>query len=506
MSNNKNYDSEFCGSLPIHYINLVQPYGILLVLNKDTLAIVQASENADEIFEQPVDQVLQQPLYNFLDTSSTESFNQKRARHIREKIPVSLVISGKKVVALVHDKETHLLLELELQNSDRAKDAMFVDVYQEVKYAMAAIDQAASTQEVCAIAAEELKKLSGFDKVMLYDFDENWNGTVVAEAMEEGMESYLGFTFPASDIPKQARALYLKNPYRFIPDREYTPVKLYPVINPLTDSFIDLSDCNIRGVAAVHVEYLKNMQVMASMSTRIIHNEKLWGLIACHHRTAKFMSYQECSVFELLSNVISAKITALYNREQLFLSTQLNNRRSLLVEHIYNAGSITKGFEESGEHLLKLFNASGAVWVQGSAVIARGEVPAREEIEDLLLWLSAKRLQQVFCVNHLSDVYEHAVSYADVASGLMVIPVNSVRDEYLILFRPEVVRTINWGGNPDEAIRFESDAKNYHPRHSFSLWQQTVRNTSLPWKEEEFQAAEGIRSFIYEYVTRNKDQ
>lgn len=505
MSNNKNYDSEFCGSLPIHYINLVQPYGVLLVLNKATLAIVQASENADEIFERSVEQVLQRPLYDFLDAASIDSFNQKRVRYIKEKIPVALVISGKRVVALVHEKENYLLLELELQNGAHSQEAMFVDVYQEVKYAMAAIDQAVSTQEVCVIAAQELKKLSGFDKVMLYDFDENWNGTVVAEAMEAGMESYLGFTFPASDIPRQARALYLKNPYRFIPDRDYTPIKLYPVINPLTDSFIDLSDCNMRGVAAVHIEYLKNMRVTASMSTRIIHNEKLWGLIACHHRTAKPMSYQECSVFELLSNVISAKITALYNREQLFLSTQLNNRRSLLVEHIYNAGSISKGFEDSAAHLLKLFNAGGAALVQGSSVIARGEVPAAEEMEDLLLWLSAKNLQQVFCVNHLSEVYEHAASYAGVASGLLVIPINSRRDEYLILFRPELIHTINWGGNPAEAIRFETDAKNYHPRHSFSLWQQTVRNTSLPWKEEEFQAAEGIRSFIYEYVTRHKE-
>lgn len=505
MSNNKNYDSEFCGSLPIHYINLVQPYGVLLVLNRETLAIVQASENADEIFEESVDQLLQQTLYSYLDAGSSEVLNQKLSRYIKEKIPVTLSINGKKVITLVHDKETYLLLEMETVSSGKEKEATFVDVYQEVKYAMAAIDQAVSTQEVYSIAAQELKKLSGFDKVMIYDFDENWNGTVVAEAMEKEMESYMGFTFPASDIPKQARALYLKNPYRFIPDRDYTPVKLYPVINPLTDSFIDLSDCNMRGVAAVHIEYLKNMQVVASMSTRIIHNEKLWGLIACHHRTAKPMTYQECSVFELLSNVISARITSLQNREQLFFTTQMNNRRSLLVEHIYNAGNIFKGFDSSGDHVLKLFNAGGAALLQGSTIATKGQVPAREDLEDLVLWLSAKKLHQAFYENHLAEVYEHAAGYAAIASGVLVIPINASRDEYLILFRPEVIRTINWGGNPDEAIRFEADAKNYHPRHSFTLWQQTVRNTSLPWSEEEFQAAESLRSFMYEYITRHKD-
>lgn len=505
MSSHKNYDSEFCGSLPIHYINLVQPYGVLLVLQKETLNIVQASENAEEVFEVPVDQLLQKTLYNWLDTLSADVLTRKLSGNIKEKIPVSLTIGNKKALALVHDKETYLLIELELLNGAGKRDMSFVDVYQEVKYAMAAIDQAAGSQEVCVIAARELKKLSGFDKVMIYLFDENWNGNVVAEEMEEGMESYLGFTFPASDIPKQARALYLNNPYRFIPDRDYIPVKLYPVINPLTESFVDLSDCNMRGVAAVHVEYLKNMKVTASMSTRIIHNEKLWGLIACHHRTAKPMSYQECSVFELLSNVISAKITSLINREQLFLTTQINNRRSLLVEHIYNAGSIAKGLENSGDDILHLFNASGVALVQGGAITTRGQVPDREELEDMVLWLNAKKLHQVFCENHLADVYEHAAAYADVASGMLVIPVNIAEDEYLVLFRPEVIRTINWGGNPDEAIRFETDAKNYHPRHSFKLWQQTVRNTSLPWKEEEFQAAESLRSFIFEYVTRHKD-
>ncbi|GGH78497.1 light-regulated signal transduction histidine kinase (bacteriophytochrome) [Filimonas zeae] len=505
MSNHKNYDSEFCGSLPIHYINLVQPYGVLLVLQKNTLNIVQASENAADLFDTPVEQLLQQTLYNWLDALSADVLTRKLSGNIKEKIPVSLSVGNKKALALVHDKEAYLVIELELLNNPDARDMSFVDVYQEVKYAMAAIDQAVSSQEVCTIAARELKKLSGFDKVMIYLFDDNWNGTVLAEEMEEGMESYFGFTFPASDIPKQARALYLKNPYRFIPDRDYTPVKLYPVINPVTDSFVDLSDCNMRGVAAVHVEYLKNMKVTASMSTRIIHNEKLWGLIACHHRTAKPMSYQECSVFELLSNVISAKINSLINREQLFFTTQINNRRSLFVEHIYNGGGIAKGFEDSGEDILHLFNATGAVLVEGNSLSTKGQVPAGSELEDIVLWLNAKKLHQVFCENHLSDVYEHAAGYAGIASGILVIPVNIAQDEYMILFRPEVIRTINWGGNPDEAIRFETDAKSYHPRHSFKLWQQTVRNISLPWKEEELQAAESLRSFIFEYVTRHKD-
>lgn len=505
MSINKNYDSEFCGSLPIHHINVVQPYGVLVVLEKVSLNIVQASENAADIFETPVEQLVQQSLYHYLDNASAAALNKKVERQLKDKLPVTLMLHGKKVLALLHVKEPYLLMEVELPRNETQSAMTFVDVYQEVKYAMAAIDLAANTQEICTIAAQELKKLSGFDKVMIYHFDENWNGTVVAEEMEEGMESYMDFTFPASDIPRQARALYLRNPYRFIPDRDYTPVKLYPVINPVTHSFVDMSDCNVRGVAVVHVEYLKNMKVVASMSTRILHNEGLWGLIACHHRTPKPMSYQECSVFELLSNVISARMASLHNSEQLNFNTTLAHRRTLLVEQIYNKGSLAEGFTASGSNLLSLFNAQGATLVQHGKTMTIGKVPVSSDLEDLVLWLNAKKLQQVFHEHSLSAAYEHAGAYTDVASGILVIPVAGMEEGYLIFFRQEVVRTVNWGGNPDDAMRFETDAKSYHPRHSFALWQQTVRNTAMPWKEEEVRTAESIRSFIYEYTTRRRE-
>lgn len=502
MDNTKNYDSAFCGSLPIHNINVIQPYGVLLVLDKTSWNIVQASENAAEIFDIPVQDLIEKSFANFLDEASNELLHNKFGKQIRDKIPVVLRVGNKTILSLIHSKDNYLLLELELASINKVKESSFVDVYQDVKYAMAAIDLAESTRDICVIAARELKKISGFDKVMVYHFDKDWNGTVVAEEMEEGMESYMGFTFPASDIPKQARQLYLKNPYRFIPDREYIPEKLYPVINPLTHAFVDLSDCNIRGVAAVHLEYLKNMEVIASMSTRIIHNDQLWGLIACHHRTAKPMSYQECSVFELLSNVVSAKIASLLNKEQLNFSTAVNSRRLKLVEDVYSGNGLEQAFKANGENILSLFNASGAALIRDQKTVTIGEVPAKDDLTDLAMWLNTKNQRKVFYESHLAGEYEHAAGYAQIGSGILAIPLNQDNDEYFVAFRPEVIRTVNWGGNPNEAIQFEADSKTYHPRYSFKLWQQTVRQTSLPWKEEEIHAAENIRSFMYEYTTR----
>lgn len=507
MDINKNYDSNFCGSLPIHNINVIQPYGVLLVLEKGSLNMVQVSENAGEVFGLPFADLLQHPLSEYLDEASVDTIKEKFETKIRDKVPVVLRIGGKKILSLIHNRDNYLLIELELPgNNTHDTQLSFVDVYQEVKYAMAAIDLAETTQEVCAIAAQELKKISGFDKVMVYKFDEQWNGTVLAEEREEDMEAYMGFTFPASDIPKQARALYLKNPYRFIPDRDYKPEKLYPVINPITHAFVDLSDCNVRGVAAVHLEYLKNMGVVASMSTRIIHNDDLWGLIACHHRSAKPMSYQDCSVFELLSNVVSSKIASLQNKEQLAFNTAVNNKRLKMVEDVYRNNSLANAFRETEDNILSLFGATGAALIQEQKTVTIGNVPKNDDLSDLTMWLNAKSRQQIFYEQNLPGVYEHAARYADIGSGVLAIPLNSGKEEYLIAFRPEVVRTVNWGGNPDEAIRFESDNRTYHPRYSFSLWQQTVRQTSLPWKSEELKAAESIRSFIFEYTTRQHEQ
>ncbi|RXK83752.1 GAF domain-containing protein [Filimonas effusa] len=502
--NTNNYDSTFCGSLPIHHINVIQPYGVLLVLEQESLNIVQASENVPQIFEITAQELVQHSLAEYLDERSAATLKSKFEKKIRDKIPVLLTINGVKVLSIIHARERYLLLELELATMGQTSETPFVDVYQDIKYAMAAIDLAETTREICRIAAQELKKISGFDKVMVYQFDAQWNGNVVAEEMEEGMESYMGFTFPASDIPKQARALYLKNPYRFIPDRLYKPEKLYPVINPLTHSFVDLSDCNVRGVAAVHLEYLKNMGVIASMSTRIIHNDTLWGLIACHHRTAKPMSYQECAVFELLSNVLSTKIASLLHKEQLAFDTSINSKRLNFIEAIYNNSKLADAFVANGSNILSLFRAGGAAFIQDERIVSVGEVPARDELADLAMWLSAKKQQEVFHENNLAAVNEHAASYANIGSGLLVIPLGESEDAYLAVFRPEVIHTVNWGGNPNEAIRFEGDNKTYHPRFSFSLWQQTVRQTSLPWREEEIKAAENIRSFIYEYSTRKK--
>lgn len=505
MAEKKNYDSEFCGNLPLNYTNSIQDYGCLLVLEKEQLAIVQVSENAAVFLGRSIPELLKLTLYELLGAEDIQRISLFRDKGLSEKIPFNLRFkqddTAQEFHVLMHLKAGYLLLELEKVSELAGRD--FTTVFQDVKQIMAAIDAAETIKSVCEVAVHELKRLSGFDGMLMYRFDGDWNGTVIAEEKDSRLDAYIGQTFPASDVPRQARELYLKNPYRLIPNRQYQPVKLYPVINPVTNSFTDLADCNLRSVAAVHLEYMKNMQVEASMSIRIIREEKLWGLISCHHLTAKYLDYEVCSVFEWLSSVISARISSMLNKEEYERAAELQKGRTVLTDSVYASESIGQGLLGDLElNVLDLFSATGAVVVVSGRTESKGKVPAQELLDDLLLWLEGKEGNAVFASNQLSAVYDDALEFAGIGSGLLVIPIDGSKGEYVICFRPEVLHTINWGGNPDQAINFEEGGKKYHPRTSFQLWQQRVEHQASPWSRQELEVAEMLRTFLFEYRTR----
>lgn len=494
-----NYDSEFCGSLPLNHINVIQPYGYLLVLERNSLNIIQASENIAELTGEPVQSLIGTP---FAHLSSDQESRKLSALELNARLPLTLTVAGKKTHALVHLKESYILLELEL--ADDAAERSFTTVFEEVKHAITAIEQSKSILELSRTAIRQLRRFTGFDGIMMYRFDNEWNGTVIAQEKNEGLDDYLGHTFPASDVPRQARDLYLRNPYRLIPDRNYIPTRLYPVINPGSHSFTDLSDCNLRGVAAVHLEYLKNMNVQASMSIRVVNGGQLWGLIACHHITPLHINFEVCSICELLSSVISNKISSLSQQEIYERETELQKQQSALIAQVYAEQDLLSGiFNEQEANLNSIFQAGGAVAVLSGRSTAIGQVPPADFIDNMILWLQSKSAGPVFHTDQLPEVFDEAIPYAAMASGALAITIDKERGDFIICFRPEVIRTIKWGGNPNQAINFEPGGKNYHPRNSFKIWQETVRNTALPWNPAELETAETLRSFIYEFRTRS---
>lgn len=504
----KNYDSAFCGSLPLHHLNVIQPHGVLLAVNKKDKRIVQASENIINFLGLPAQEVVNKPLDHYLDAAGSELLNKHFEREAPGKIPLTLRFQqGDRVeeaLGVTHIKGEFLIIELFPASWTTGGGLRFIDLFQQIKYIMASLEAAQTVEELCHIAAHELRAYSGFDKVLIYHFDDDWNGKVVAEEKVPEMEAYLGLTFPASDIPKQARQLYIKNPYRLIPNRMYEPVKIYPVINPVSGAFLDLSDCDIRGVAGVHLEYMKNMQISASMSTRILLNEtELWGLISCHHRTPKYLDYEACSVFELISAAISNRLALLSQREQYQQYARLQELQTRLMNQVFSENGVVSGLLHNEGELLELVNATGVVITYAKSIHTAGAVPSRTNIKDLILWLQSRNISGIYKEDSLPTVFDGAISYADTGSGILVVPVNPQNGEFIVFFRPEVVREVEWGGNPNEAIQFEKDSIHYHPRNSFQVWQQVVKYTSLPWKKWEVAIAGQFRYFLLEHIIKS---
>lgn len=501
----KNYDADFCGSLPLHKINLIQPHTVLLVLHYPDCSIQQVSENVEKILQKGAPSLIGTPLSDYLSSDQLTDVKKKFETPSSQKLPYTLTIringQTREYFALIHRKEDCLLIELQ-REPGLIRHTAFTTVYLDVKHAIAAMDEAKYVTAVCSMAAAEIQRVSGFDKVMVYRFDRDWNGTVIAEVTEPGMDSYQGLTFPASDNPQQVRNLYLRNPYRLIPDREAQPVGLYPVINPLTQNFLDLSDCDCRAVAGVHLEYLKNMQVMASLSIRIIQNDQLWGLIACHHRTVWPLSFETCAVLEFLSNIISARISSLVNKERFNALGALQEVYARLVEQVYKSNDLLDGLTQHPVTLLDMLRATGAVILSDKKIAVIGAVPSRDEIRDLALWIYSNNITSLYHQDSLPAAYDEALAYAGIASGLLCLPLNPEKREYIMAFRPEVIQSVNRGGNPSGAIQFEADNNHYHPRNSFAVWQQTVQHTAVAWKSYELEMAETFRHFVLEYMVR----
>jgi len=500
MNPKVNYEAEFCGKVPLNQTNLIQPHGVLLIVDSSDFRIIQLSENAADVFGVDYKELISKCILDFIDRSQAELFKERFKEKFSGKLPFTFSFSSGDHLTSVQYGDQLLIIEIEKEKRLPANTDTFLSIYQELKYVMTAVEAATTTEEVCDVAVKELKRISGFDKIMIYRFDQEWNGDVVAEVKEDGMDSYLGLKFPASDIPKQARDLYKKTPYRLIPNVEYTPVRLYPVINPLTNAFTDLSNSNLRSVAAVHLEYLKNMGVVASMSTRILVNDQLWGLIACHHRTAKYLSFEMCSVFELVSNVISSKVSAVQKQDVFTYKSGMQNLYAELLEDIYKQENLYGSFENKKGQLLKLLSADGIAFVNNNDVFSIGHTPDEPDIVEMIIWLQSNVTGGIYHNAHLSAAFEPSEKYAKIASGVLVLPIQAERGNYIVAFRSEALQKVNWGGNPNEVVQFEADGKKYHPRNSFNQWQQIVRHTSIPWKTEEIEVAENFKNFVVEYT------
>jgi light-regulated signal transduction histidine kinase (bacteriophytochrome) len=498
-------DLTTCDKEPIHSLGAVQPHGALVALDPETLRVVHAGGDTMRVLGVAPADLLGQSIEALLPPDRVARL---WLLMVDGGLPVPLhafVVPAKRdgqdFDAIVHFSVGLAVLEFE-PLVERAPD----DVMGVVQVMLLHVQQAVTSRSLCQAIVDQVRRVSGFDRVMLYRFLADGSGVVDAEARDDISESFLGLHFPSSDIPRQARALYLKNFIRLIPDVRATPAPIVPLVNPGNGQPLDLSFSVIRSVSPIHLEYLANMGVAGSMSLSIIMGGKLWGLIACHHNTPRFLPFRLRTACEYFAQAASSKLETKVAAE--YFEPQLHSKRiqEELVKNMSEAADLAEGLTGNTPNLLDYIPADGVgLWLD-DRFTPLGQTPTIEQTAALVGWLNETVADGVFCTDRLPLVYPPAEAFADVASGLIALSVSKSRRDYVLWFRPEFVGTVTWAGNPEKPVEIGPNGDRLTPRKSFAAWREAVRLQSRPWQNTEIEAARILRVSLLEVVLRRIDQ
>ena len=497
-----------CDREPIHIPGLIQPHGALLVLQEPDLTIIQVSSNTLESIGHPPKDLLGKPLLTLLAPKQIATIRQCLSEDFEHVNPLDISIKREAKLlrfdGIVHRQKALIVLELEPKQKSRKAD--FVEFYQRVKGTITKIQKAPTLLKMSEAVVKEVRKVTGFDRVMVYQFDAEGAGQVIAEDRADALTPYLGLHYPPSDIPKQAKQLYTLNWLRLIPDSTYEPIALVPADNPVDDRPTDLSSSVLRSVSPIHLEYLKNMGVGASMSISLIQDQKLWGLIACHHSTPRYVPYSVRTICEFVGQVMSVELTNKENHEDLDYKMTLKSLQGKLVESLSQSERFLDGLIQLDLNLLDLVSASGAAICAGDRIICVGQTPPEAELPALRDWIKTQIQHNQFETRSLTQLYPAAASFQAVASGVLALELSKFHQNYIVWFRPEVIQTVNWGGNPNKPVEVTDNGEvRLSPRKSFEKWQETVQSCSLPWRACEIEVVTELRSLIVGIILKQAD-
>jgi PAS domain S-box-containing protein len=496
-------DLTHCDKEPIHIPGRIQAHGVLLVLREPALTIVQVSENVADFLGRPVGELLGQSLTACLREDQLAPLleclhGQGLPEPVRRDLVLNTPTGERRFDAFLHRSGGALILELERFSREDA--AALVVSYQRAQEVLAQIRATTSLDELYRLAAGAVRRLSGFDRVVIYQFDPEGNGTIVAEERQEHLEAFLGLRYPASDIPRQARQLYLRNWLRLIPDVHRPTTALVPPLHPDTQQPLDLSVSILRAVSPVHIEYMKNLGLRASMSISLIRGNQLWGLISCGHMQGpKHVPHDLRAACELVGQVLSLQLSLHEEVEGARHRVRLQRITEQLTEQMSVAPDFRGGLLRQHPDqldLLDLFAASGAALCFEGECSRLGKTPSEDALWALSRWLDANARTNVFYTDELSRLFPEAERYKDVASGLLAIRIPKLQNHYAFWFRPEVIQTVTWGGDPHKPVVAGPDGPRLQPRKSFEKWKELVRGRSRPWLAQEVEAAHALRLAI----------
>jgi diguanylate cyclase (GGDEF)-like protein/PAS domain S-box-containing protein len=492
-----------CAREPIHQIGSIQPAGVMIAVAAAGLEIRSVSANLECLFPCAPQAAIGQPLERLIGADAVD-----RLRQLMEldEWPGATIWSlavprpGRlaRLDAQVFRSDDLVVIEIEFEQPDGGD--VFHEIFLPIRDALWKLDAEADLQHYTRAVVDQVRLLTGYDRVMMYRFDSNWDGEVIAESKLDQVGSYLGNRFPASDIPPQARELYTRNLVRLIADVDAVPVPLVQAETSTTP--VTLTHSWLRSMSPVHVTYLRNMGVQASMSISLVQNNRLWGLIACHHFSPKYVSLRSRELNEFIGRVVSLKLINMDNAERASLNSRSRDLLYELTGRIRQSGDLDGVIRSFRQEFLGLVRASGAVIAVNHRRHTLGEVPPDAVLAMLVARLRTLPVAPVFHTDHLGELMALDEADRDIVSGLMVAPLDHQMANYILWFRPGVLRTLRWAGRPAKLVVNAADGPRISPRLSFETWVETYRDKSMAWSQAEVDAANALSLALMEVLTQ----
>jgi light-regulated signal transduction histidine kinase (bacteriophytochrome)/DNA-binding response OmpR family regulator len=494
-------DLDMCAQEPVHIIGQIQPHGLLFALSEPDLIVRQVSANISAFLGLPPESCLDRSFETVLGAQLFEAY---RAQLVSDAGPGAAVFhiprrdGAVEMQCSAHRQDGVLIVELEPIEGAHSLSPLDFDAH--IRQPLSRMRAASSILELARVAASEVRRLSGFDRVMIYRFDKDWNGEVIAEAVGPSPVSYFGLRFPAGDIPAQVRQLFLLNVMRAIVDADASPAPIVPAMNPLTGKALDLTYSALRSASPIHLEYLRNMGVQSSLTISILVEGRLWGMIACHDAKAHRLAHSTRSVCELIGQTLAAQVALRTDNSVMQSRLAARDLLDKIVARIETSESIVEAAQSQGAALLNLFDADGLVFRLDGVLWGQGAIVETELLIPVIGRLRNLASHGVASSDELGKLDPDLAAHASIASGALFIDLGETTGDYLLLLRRELVETIAWAGNPNKSVVADQHDQ-LHPRKSFEAWQETVHGFSRPWTGIELESA----LLLYEHLLRVQD-
>ncbi|MBS8259821.1 hybrid sensor histidine kinase/response regulator [Roseibium polysiphoniae] len=491
-----------CDREPIQFLGGVQAFGCLLAFSNDWL-LAHVSENCVAFTGRTPEELSGVQAVHLL---GAYAFQEIRGRlqwlqysDATERLfGLDLFGDGKSYDAALHRSGDLIILECEPSEMTNRLDAISA-----VRSMMARIDAAEEFDEFLSDAARQVRAVTDFDRVMVYRFMDDGSGQVVAESRAPGVDSFLGLRYPASDIPVQARQLYIRNQFRIISDVNGKVARIVPAITT-TGEPLDLSLSVLRSVSEIHLEYLRNMGVGASLSISIIVDGRLWGLFACHHYSPKQMSFDRRTTAELFSQMFSRDLARRLQDEVLNHEERARVLHDRIMSSISVEGSVFQNLSSYMEPFMDVVSCDGVAVLVDGQYTSLGLAARKDELEEFVPFLNRTAASKLFSTHTFSKFLGES-DFTRRIPGLLAIPVSRRPRDYLLFFRGEVVQSVTWAGNPEKPVELGPNGPRLTPRKSFEAWKQEVVGQSAKWTAAELKICESLRTTLLEVILRSVD-